>query len=458
MLGLMLCLSGITGHIKAQAAAGWPTMTDDLTAEAAIVMDADSGAVLWGKDINDQYCPASITKLMTALIVLENCSLEENVEIAAEAVNSLEAGASNVGLGAGDVLTVDELLHAMLLRSANDAANALACYVSGSIEAFGELMTERAAQLGCKGTIFRNPSGLTQPENLTTAYDMALIASECVRTPGFLEVESRLSYKVSGDSKYPDGFTVNQEHKMLLTGTDYSDSRVIAGKTGFIKASGNTLVTIAEENGLRVVAVVLRDKNPDHYKDTKKLLDFAFAGFIHSEIADPVRDYAAAERLVADKIISDDGSDLRSENGSVAVTLPTGGELSNLKASYDYNIGAQAPEHTVAKLTLKYDGVNAGSTYILNEKVSDIAVLETEDTTEGGSFTAVSPAKIITIGFICVLLLAAATVVLICLNRAKAERERRERRLERRRKRLQELNVSEDEFKSMVRQEYERQS
>ena len=446
-----LCSLSLASTMDAHAAS-WLSMSSDTTAEAAIVMDADSGAVLWGKNINSQYTPASITKLMTGLIVLENCSLDEEVTVAAEAVNNLESGASSVGLGAGDVLTVDELLHAMLLRSANDAANALACHVSGSIEAFAEEMTKRAEELGCKGTVFRNPSGLTSPENVTTAYDMALIGAECARNPAFIEVESRLSYKISGDSKYPEGFTVNQEHKMLLKGTAYSDSRVIGGKTGFIRASGNTLVTIAEDNGMRLVAVVLKDKNPDHYKDTEKLLNFGFDNFETAVIKDPINAYDVVKRLEADKIIDTASPDFTADS-EVRLTIPKGGTTDELKVSYDYNISDDAPENAIAKMIFSFDGVKVGSTYIIDGRVSDIAVVETVEAEKDSLFINVSPLRIIITGTICVILIALATLVLINAARAKNAREQRARRLERRKKRLAELNVSEQEFMDMVRKD-----
>ncbi len=447
----MLCSLSLASPMKTYAA-GWLSMSSDTTAEAAIVMDVDTGAVLWGKNINSQYTPASITKLMTGLIVLEKCSLDDEVTVAAEAVNNLESGASSVGLGAGDVLTVDELLHAMLLRSANDAANALACHVSGSIEAFAAEMTRRAEELGCQGTIFRNPSGLTSPENVTTAYDMALIGAECARTPGFIEVESRLSYKVSKDSKYPDGFTVNQEHKMLLKGTAYSDSRVIGGKTGFIRASGNTLVTIAEDNGMRLVAVVLKDKNPDHYKDTEKLLNFGFDNFETAIIEDPINTYEVVKRLEADKIIDGISADFVADS-EVRITIPKGAATEDVKVSYDYNISDEAPENAIARMIFSFDGVKVGSTYIIDERVSDLAVVETFEEEKESLFTNVSPVKIIIAGVVCVILIAAATFVFINAARAKTAREQRAKRLERRRRRLKELDLSEQEFMDMVRED-----
>ena len=444
---LLLC------NNKAYAAGSWVSMPDELTAEGAIVIDANSGAVLWGKNINEQYCPASITKLMTALVVLDKCSLDEEVTVTHEAVSNLESGASAVGLGEGDKLSVEELLYAMLLRSANDAANVLAYHVSGSIDAFAEEMNAKAKEIGCRNSVFRNPSGLTVPENLTTAYDMALIGAECSKTPGFLEIERELSYHVSGDSKYPDGFTVHQEHKMILKNTQYSDSRVIGGKTGFIKASGNTLVTIAEDNGLRLVAVVLRDKNPQHYTDTEQLLDFGFDNFENKIIEDPIADFDAVNRLTADKIIKEGMTEIAADSEAV-LTLPIGADINDVTASYDYNLDDGAPEGALAKLSFKYADVNVGSIYLIDDRASSIEV-ETKQSAEDGNFVSISPKLIIGIGAVCIVIMGIGTAVVIISGRKKRERELREQRLLRRRMRLKELNVSEDEFMDMVRRKNE---
>lgn len=443
----------LSGNINAYAAGSWVSMPDELTAEGAIVIDAESGAVLWGKNINEQYCPASITKLMTALVVLDNCSLDEEVTVTHEAVSNLESGASAVGLGEGDKLSVEELLYAMLLRSANDAANVLACHVSGSIDAFAEEMTAKAKELGCKNTVFRNPSGLTSPENLTTAYDMALIGAECSNTPGFLEIERELSYHVSGDTKYPDGFTVHQEHKMILKGTSYSDSRVIGGKTGFIRASGNTLVTIAEDNGLRLVAVVLRDKNPQHYTDTEQLLDFGFNNFESVVITDPIADFNVANRLAADKIISEGMTEIAADSEAV-LTLPKGADINDVTASYEYNLDESAPEGALAKLIFKYADVNVGSIYLIDDRTSSIEV-ETDKADAESMHINIPAGMIIGIGAACIIVMGIGTMIVIISGRRKSEREQREQRLLRRRRRLKELNVSEEEFMDMVRRKNE---
>lgn len=157
----------------------------DITAESAILMDAASGAVLYGKDEESKQYPASITKVMTALLAIENCSMDDIVTFSNEAVNGIEPGSSSAGINVGAQLTVEDTLYALMLVSANEAASALAEHISGSNEAFAELMNQRAAELGCTGTHFTNPHGLPDEDHYTTAHDMALILQQAMKYDEF---------------------------------------------------------------------------------------------------------------------------------------------------------------------------------------------------------------------------------------------------------------------------------
>ena len=199
----------------AYAAPGWPADVA-IEADGGIVMDADSGAVLFGKNLHETYYPASITKVLTALIVLEHCSLDEEVTFSYDAVYNVESGSSNAGIDEGDVLTVRDCLYALLLQSANEAANALAEHVSGSREAFAELMNETAASLGCQDSHFANPSGLNDENHYTSAYDMALICRAAIQNPMFLEIDGARYYDLPPTRNYPEGSTVYAHHAMLL--------------------------------------------------------------------------------------------------------------------------------------------------------------------------------------------------------------------------------------------------
>ena len=265
---LILGLFFTAGAGQAYGAPGWPTLSQSVNAGAAICMDADTGAILYGKNINEKHYPASITKIMTALLVVENCSLDETVTFSESAVTGLEAGAVTAFTSAGDQLSVRDCLYALLFRSANEVANALAEHVAGSVSAFADMMNAKAKSLGCRNTHFVNPNGLNDSDHYTTAYDMALIARACMENETFLSIETVDSYTIGPTQKRPNGLTVTLGHKMKRSGTAYSDSRVVAGKTGFTSSAGNTLVTMAEEGDRRLVAVVLQDRNPQHYTDT----------------------------------------------------------------------------------------------------------------------------------------------------------------------------------------------
>lgn len=246
-----------------------------IQAEGAALIDAGTGKLLYGKNENAQFYPASITKLMTALLVAENCDLNEVVTFSKTATTNLESGAVTINLVEGDKLTVQDCLYALLLKSANEVANGLAEHMDGSVSAFAARMNARAKELGCQNTNFENPNGLNNADHKTTPYDMALIARAAFSNPTVQKVASTLSYKIAPTSKNPSGKTVTMGHKMFYS----TDSRyypgIIGGKTGYTSKAGNTLVTAAEKNGVRLIAVIMKSSST-HYEDTKALLDYGF--------------------------------------------------------------------------------------------------------------------------------------------------------------------------------------
>ena len=246
-----------------------------IQSEGAVVIDAATGTVLYGKNQNTRYYPASITKLMTALLVLENCQLGDTVTFSRTATENLESGAVSLKLTEDDKLTVEQCLYGLLLKSANEVANGLAEKVSGSVSGFAGLMNQTAAALGCTGTHFVNPNGLNDSNHYTTPYDMALIARAAFQNDTLRKIDTTLSYKFPA-TKNAGERTITMGHKMMYS----TDSRyypgIIGGKTGYTSKAGNTLVTGAEKNGVRLIAVVMKSKST-HYADTKALLDYGFA-------------------------------------------------------------------------------------------------------------------------------------------------------------------------------------
>ncbi len=252
------------------------TITEpDIKAEGAVVIDGASGQILFGKNERSRFYPASITKLMTALLVLERCGLNDIVTFSRTATTNLESGAVTLNLTEGDRLTVSQCLYALLLKSANEVANGLAEHVSGSVNGFADLMNQKAAALGCTGTHFANPSGLNDTNHYTTPYDMALIARAAFQNQTLCQIDTTLSYDLPATQKSA-ARTITMGHKMMYATDSRYYEGIIGGKTGYTSKAGNTLVTGAERNGVRLIAVVMKSSST-HYEDTKALLDYGFA-------------------------------------------------------------------------------------------------------------------------------------------------------------------------------------
>lgn len=250
-----------------------------LDADAAIVMDASTGDILFSKNIDKQEFPASITKLMTVLLAFENCKLDDTVTFSHNAVYSIERGSSNIGINENEKLTVDQCLHAILLQSANEVSNGIAEHIDGSIDAFAKHMTERAKELGAKHTNFVNANGLHNESHLTTAYDMALIAKELLKYPHFKEILRTRSYEIPptnlcNETRYIHGQTQLINPSSIFY---YKDSE--GGKTGYTDQARNTLVSYAKRGDTEIICVVLHSSGYGEYYDTMKLFDYGLNNF-----------------------------------------------------------------------------------------------------------------------------------------------------------------------------------
>ncbi len=454
VLTLLLLCAFCVSMLPMRAYAAWNFPYTELTAEAGIVIDADTGGILFEKNMHSKQYPASTTKVLTALVVLENCDLDEEVTFSHDDVYNVDAGSSNAQIEEGDVLTVRDCLYALLLKSANECANALACHVAGSREAFADMMNAEAVRLGCQNSHFSNPSGLYAEDHYTSAYDMALIGAAAMQNKDFLEIESHNSYKLAATIRNPGGKTVYMEHKMLRDDTQYSDARVIAGKTGYTKDCGNTLITMAEQDGRRLVAVVLKDKNPAHYVDTKALLDLGFQQTENQPLdASLFNQEELRTRLVADTIVDQSckASDLHVE-GDMYVSLPTGSSQDGISYKLNYNLPAGASEQTVAQIEYQADGRTVGRYFLQKEPTIELILHETPTSTKVAVATSVSVLTILAVmGFF---VLGSGTAVGI--KNVHDDHKLSRRMKEKRAKRLQELEMSEEEFRSLVERRRER--
>lgn len=245
----------------------------DISAKSAIVIELSSGETVWQKNSGQKLPMASTTKIMTALVTLESLDLQSKVKVSPEAVG---VEGSSIYLYNGEELTVEDLLYALLLSSANDAAAALAIAVSGSIESFAQLMNDRAATLGLENTHFENPHGLDSPEHYTTAEDLAKITREAMQNNDFRKIVSTTKKVIplNGD----EGARLLQNHNKLLK----SYSGAIGVKTGFTKKSGRCLVSAAKHDGVEYICVTLNA--PSDWNDHKMLLDYASSLYIRQQL------------------------------------------------------------------------------------------------------------------------------------------------------------------------------
>ena len=473
ILALACVISIFSMSVCAFAKPDWPLDTG-CQSEAGIVMDLDSGAVLFAQNIHVQEYPASITKLLTALVVVENASMDEQVTFSHDAVYNVESGSGNkLQLEEGDVLSVKDCLYVMLLQSSNQAANALAEHVGGSREAFADMMNEKAASLGCRESHFVNPSGLNDPEQLTSAYDMAQIGAAVFGNPTLLEICSTTSATLPPTINNPNGRTYSMEHKLVVTG-DSSDENyypsAVAGKTGYTSLAGQTLVTYAEQDGRRQVAVTLKSTQRTHYSDTKTILDFGFARFKNVSVAENETDYVTGEEPVTIGDETYSPSDLYLDEKAV-VTLPNDAQFSDADKYLQTEIPASHPEGAVARIIYTYNDRQIGVAWVYSTKAASAPVSAedgtdnetagSENTTDaaktGTSSTAdkeKKPRKLTTATYIAagagvVVLLIAAAVIWFMIQR-KQEEERMRVLREKRRKRLADMGCSEEEFERLV--------
>lgn len=239
----------------------------DVSAAAYVVMDADRGDILASGNENTPMLIASTTKIMTALVVIERCDLDEVVTVDPE-WTGIEG--SSMYLAPGQVLTVRELLYGLMLASGNDAAVALACVAAGSVADFAALMNERAAALGCVNTHFVNPNGLDADGHCSCARDLAVITREAIKSEEFRRIVSSAE-KTVGESTYTN-------HNRLLTECE----GVFGVKTGYTEAAGRSLVTACERDGVTLICVTLSD--PDDWADHRALYDWAYGLYERTEV------------------------------------------------------------------------------------------------------------------------------------------------------------------------------
>ncbi len=338
---------------------GWPE-GPALGAEAAILMDFNTGTVLYSKNIHEELYPASTTKMMTALLTIENTTMDEVVTFSHDAIFNVDSDSSRIGIDVGEQMTVEQCLYGLMLGSANEVAYALAEHVGGSLEGFVDMMNERALALGCNNTHFINANGLPNENHYTSAYDLALIARECYKNEAFANISGTRTYTIPATNIQSEE-RIMDNHHLMVRGFKYQYDGFIGGKTGYTKDARQTLVSCAERNGLRLICVIMKEESPDQFLDTQKLFDYGFDGFQILNIKDNETRYTldSSTFFKTDLDIMGSSRQALDLNDTGYVIIPKTASFDDLHVQLDYSDGSQG---YVATLNYYYSDNNVGST------------------------------------------------------------------------------------------------
>lgn len=333
----------------------------------AVVMDADSGNILYNKGGDETIYPASTSKILTCIVAIENSEMDDIVTVSQSALKGQENNGAHIGLKAGEKLTMKDALYGMMLESANDAAIAIAESISGSEEEFAKLLNEKAEELGLDNSHFVTPNGLFDEEHYTTAKDLAIITKYAMENEKFLKIFSAYKYIMSPTNMRSDKLDIYTSHKMTKYKSMEYDG-IIGGKTGYIEESKCNVVTAAERNGIKLICVTAKcDNIIDAYNDSTKLLDSSFENYSKvkisaSENQDKFEDMLKSSNYkIKHSSISDE---------DLSAVIPKDADISKItykikeeKASYPIKKGA-----VTGKLQMLYDGNIVGTANIIADK------------------------------------------------------------------------------------------
>lgn len=344
-----------------------------LYSEAGILMDSKTGKMLYGKNENQKMYPASTTKILTAIIALENCNLTDKATASYNAIMSIPSGYSNAAIQENEVLSIQELLELFLIHSANEAGYILAEHISGSIENFADLMNQKAIEIGCTNTHFTNPSGIHNENHYSTAYDMALIAKYCMQNDTFRNIVSKPSCRITATDKYQERYFVNT-NDLLIKSSKYYYEYAIGVKTGYTSQAKNCLIAASLKDNLELITVVLGAQTIEtnkscRYIDTINLFEYGFTNYKAQEIT--TKNSVIDEITIPNATKDTEILPLLIKDSIIGIT-PSALDLNNINYSIELNENLSAPisEGTViGKISYDIDGIIYSSDLIASHSV-----------------------------------------------------------------------------------------
>lgn len=380
LLSLTICLpvsaTGITEEVSTEHPETTeypddPTRAPDLVANAAIVMDAASGQVLYEKNSQEKKYPASITKILTVLIALEhNVDFNATVTMSENAIWGVERDSTLIGLDVGEQVTVKDLVYATMVKSANECAYALAEYVAGDIESFAKLMNERAAEIGCKNTHFVTPNGLHDEDHYTTAYDMALITREALKNETFREIAGTLNYTVPATNLTEETRPLWNGNKMINPAEPYYYEYCEGGKTGYTMKANNTLMTFAKKDGLELICVIMDCDGAKYaYSDSKAIYNYCFNNYTYYR---PLADFSfeseesgtSTDNAILNNYYTSLDHDMIDLSVDTDYALLLNKSVDTTQIERNVTFYDKAQDDVLGEITFTYNGEQIGSTPI----------------------------------------------------------------------------------------------
>ncbi len=393
--------------VESNQIANWPE-GPIVGAESAILMEAETGAILYAKNIHQKEYPASTTKILTCLIAAERCSLSEEVTFSYDAVFDTPRDSNHIAIDPGEALTMEQCLNAILIRSANEVSFAVAEHITGEgWEPFGEIMNERAKELGAINSNFVNPNGLPDENHYTTAYDLAMIGRGFFANEMLCKMSTTYRLEIPSTSKQPDDIVEVSSNKLINGGYKYE--YLVGCKTGYTNDARSCLVSCAEKDGMKLICVVMRDEAPYQYEDTIALFNYGFSNFDKINVSQTETKYNIdnAGFFYSDNDIFGSSKPILSLNEDDCIILPKTAAFKDTVSTISYNTES---ESQAALITYTYNDTYIGSasvdlatdkdsTYSFDSDTANgsnnAATESKENTTEAPAFIFINIVKLI---------------------------------------------------------------
>lgn len=349
-----------------------------IVANSAIVMDAKTGIILYGKNETTRCYPASITKVMTCLVALEHVNMTDTITFSNDAIWGIERDSNHIALDVGEQITAEQCFYAILLQSANEASWGMAEHVAGSMDNFADMMNAKAAELGCQDTHFVNSHGLHDDNHYTTAYDMALITQAVIQNPIFRTIDETTYYQIPPTNICEEPRDLWHQLRMILPTSPYYCEFIEGGKTGFTDEARNTVVTYAKKNDMELICVIMDCEGAANtYADSVALYNYYFDNYTY---AYPLQTFNPNASNHSDYILNNFYRGLRhntlnlSVNNDYTIIVPRNMDASTLTTEAAYYTTFE--NNVVGKVSVLYNGDIIGeSDIIYNDMIINGEVL-----------------------------------------------------------------------------------